>query len=67
MREHCPRCDEALEPHSCKLACPRCGYFADCSDHVYTAVKGRTFRRAATGKRRGVKVTAGRKLDLGDD
>lgn len=29
---HCPGCGSALEGHSCKLRCPRCGYFESCSD-----------------------------------
>ena len=34
VAEYCPCCGEKLEPRSCKLVCPCCRYFADCSDHV---------------------------------
>jgi hypothetical protein len=29
---YCPVCDTRLEDRSCKLVCPRCGYFMSCSD-----------------------------------
>ena len=28
----CVNCGEILYERSCKLRCPRCGYFEDCSD-----------------------------------
>ncbi len=30
--EYCPVCSERLEPRSCKLICPSCGYYMSCSD-----------------------------------
>jgi len=30
--EFCPLCSTRLESRHCKLVCPRCGYFASCSD-----------------------------------
>lgn len=30
----CPNCDSALLPRSCKIRCPRCGYFEDCSNLI---------------------------------
>ncbi len=29
---YCPRCSARLEPRSCKLLCPSCGYYMSCSD-----------------------------------
>jgi len=31
--EYCPNCSLKLVGHSCKLKCPRCGYFLSCSDY----------------------------------
>lgn len=31
--EYCPNCYSKLYGHSCKLKCPRCGYFLSCSDY----------------------------------
>ena len=31
--EYCPNCSAKLFGHSCKLKCPRCGYFLSCSDY----------------------------------
>ncbi|OFW43199.1 MAG: hypothetical protein A3J28_08840 [Acidobacteria bacterium RIFCSPLOWO2_12_FULL_60_22] len=31
--EYCPNCSAKLVGHSCKLKCPRCGYFLSCSDY----------------------------------
>ena len=28
----CPNCDSSMDSHSCKLKCPKCGYFKSCSD-----------------------------------
>jgi hypothetical protein len=28
----CPNCDSRLDAISCKLRCPKCGYFKSCSD-----------------------------------
>ena len=28
----CPNCDARMDAQSCKLKCPRCGYFKSCSD-----------------------------------
>jgi ribosomal protein S27AE len=30
--EYCPRCSARLAARSCKLSCPRCGYYMSCSD-----------------------------------
>lgn len=30
----CPGCSADLQPRSCKLRCPRCGYFEDCSNLI---------------------------------
>jgi ribosomal protein S27AE len=29
---YCPRCSARLASRSCKLICPRCGYYMSCSD-----------------------------------
>jgi hypothetical protein len=29
---YCPVCSQPLEPLSCKLICPVCGYYMSCSD-----------------------------------
>jgi len=31
--EYCPNCSAKLVGQSCKLQCPRCGYFLSCSDY----------------------------------
>ena len=31
--EYCPTCSAKLLGRSCKLLCPRCGYFLSCSDY----------------------------------
>jgi len=31
---YCPNCARQLEPRSCKLRCPDCGYFMSCSDYI---------------------------------
>jgi hypothetical protein len=31
--EYCPNCSAKLVGQSCKLKCPRCGYFLSCSDY----------------------------------
>jgi len=31
--EFCPNCSAKLIGQSCKLKCPRCGYFLSCSDY----------------------------------
>ncbi len=31
--EYCPTCSAKLVGRSCKLQCPRCGYFLSCSDY----------------------------------
>ena len=31
--EFCPNCSMKLVGHSCKMKCPRCGYFLSCSDY----------------------------------
>ena len=31
--EYCPNCSAKLVGLSCKLKCPRCGYFLSCSDY----------------------------------
>ncbi|OFW40496.1 MAG: hypothetical protein A3J28_02345 [Acidobacteria bacterium RIFCSPLOWO2_12_FULL_60_22] len=31
--EYCPNCAAKLMGRSCKLVCPRCGYFLSCSDY----------------------------------
>ncbi len=28
----CPNCDSSMDSQSCKLKCPKCGYFKSCSD-----------------------------------
>ena len=28
----CVNCGQELQEHRCKVRCPRCGYFEDCSD-----------------------------------
>ncbi len=28
----CPNCDSRMDSQSCKLKCPKCGYFKSCSD-----------------------------------
>ena len=28
----CPNCDSPMDSRSCKLHCPKCGYFKSCSD-----------------------------------
>lgn len=28
----CVNCGHELQEHRCKVRCPRCGYFEDCSD-----------------------------------
>src|SRR6185437_8996740 len=31
---YCPNCSRKLEPLSCKLRCPVCGYYMSCSDYI---------------------------------
>jgi hypothetical protein len=30
---YCPRCNNRLTPHKCKLVCDRCGYYMSCADY----------------------------------
>jgi hypothetical protein len=30
---YCPRCNNRLIPHKCKLVCERCGYYMSCADY----------------------------------
>ena len=32
--QQCPQCDSDLEARSCKMRCPKCGFFSDCGDVV---------------------------------
>lgn len=31
---YCPNCDAKLHLLKCKVRCPRCGFFQDCSDTI---------------------------------
>jgi len=30
---YCPRCNDRLCQHKCKLVCERCGYYMSCADY----------------------------------
>jgi hypothetical protein len=30
---YCPRCNNRLTQHKCKLTCDRCGYYMSCADY----------------------------------
>jgi hypothetical protein len=30
---YCPRCNDKLSQHKCKLVCNRCGYYMSCADY----------------------------------
>jgi len=30
---YCPRCNQKLTQHKCKLLCQRCGYYMSCADY----------------------------------
>ena len=30
---YCPRCNNTLSQHKCKLVCTRCGYYMSCADY----------------------------------
>jgi ribosomal protein S27AE len=30
---YCPRCNNKLAQHKCKLICDRCGYYMSCADY----------------------------------
>ena len=32
LERTCPNCDTRMHAQSCKLKCPKCGYFKSCSE-----------------------------------